>query len=93
MSHFFVLIYKCPCIIFRLKEEAGEALNLVVDRYNAAKQAAKTQLQKAKSLSNGFTPADDGYDEFRLRSKSLGSMNDYFILTRQSYYFFDNRSI
>ncbi|ERL93414.1 hypothetical protein D910_10706 [Dendroctonus ponderosae] len=56
----------------RLMEEAGETLNLVVDRYNAAMQAAKAQLQKAKSLSNGFTPADDGFDKFRQRAKSLG---------------------
>ncbi|ENN75960.1 hypothetical protein YQE_07495, partial [Dendroctonus ponderosae] len=56
----------------RLMEEAGETLNLVVDRYNAAMQAAKAQLQKAKSLSNGFTPADDGFDKFRHRAKSLG---------------------
>lgn len=37
-------------------------------------QEAKTQLQKAKGLSHGFTPADAGFDEFRNNYDQLGSM-------------------
>lgn len=37
-------------------------------------QEAKTQLQKAKGLSNGFTPADAGFDVFRSNYDQLGSM-------------------
>lgn len=35
-------------------------------------QEAKDQLLKAKILSNGFTPANEGFDVFREGYNSLG---------------------
>ncbi|XP_050302969.1 structural maintenance of chromosomes protein 5 [Anthonomus grandis grandis] len=57
----------------RLIHEAQETLSLVTDRYNAAIQEAKNQLQKAKSLSGGFTPADQQFDQYREAYERLGN--------------------
>ncbi|KAL3286561.1 hypothetical protein HHI36_001064 [Cryptolaemus montrouzieri] len=49
----------------RLYQEAEEILNQVKERYANALGQAKAALQKAKNLSKGFTPADEGFDEYR----------------------------
>ncbi|XP_076261000.1 structural maintenance of chromosomes 5 [Rhynchophorus ferrugineus] len=49
----------------RKVKEAENTFNTIVDKYNKLMQDGKAQLQKAKSLSNGFAPSDDGFDEFR----------------------------
>lgn len=49
----------------RLCSEALETLNLIKDRYNDVMNQAKAMLMKAKGLSKGFTPADEGFSEFR----------------------------
>ncbi|KAG5871908.1 hypothetical protein JTB14_025000 [Gonioctena quinquepunctata] len=52
-------------------QDAEETLNLVKDRYAEVMSEAKSMLSKAKGLSKGFTPVDDGFDEFRNEYDSL----------------------
>lgn len=64
---------------FRRLQDAQETLVLVTDRYNTVMQEAKEQLLKAKALSNGFTPANEGFDVFREGYNSLGGkLFEYF---------------
>lgn len=46
-------------------QEAEETLNLIKDRYSEVMNQAKTMLMKAKGLSKGFTPADEGFNQFQ----------------------------
>ncbi|KAK9886239.1 hypothetical protein WA026_015757 [Henosepilachna vigintioctopunctata] len=46
-------------------QEAEEILNKIKEKYADALAQAKTALQKAKNLSKGFTPADEGFLEFK----------------------------
>ena len=52
-------------------QEAEETLNIIKDKYTDVMNQAKSLLTKAKSLSKGFTPADDGFDEFRTEYNKL----------------------
>ncbi|KAJ8916110.1 hypothetical protein NQ315_004477 [Exocentrus adspersus] len=54
-------------------QEAEETLNRIRDRYTEVMTQAKSLLHKAKSLSNGYTPADDGFDEFRAVYEKLSN--------------------
>lgn len=56
-------------------------------------QEAKAQLQKAKGMSNGFTPADEGFEEFRETYEQLPSeyiFDIYFFLKGQNFLFSDS---
>ncbi|XP_030758667.1 structural maintenance of chromosomes protein 5 [Sitophilus oryzae] len=53
--------------------EAEELYNAIADRYSGVMQEAKAQLLKAKELSDGLTPADDGFDKFRDMYDQLSS--------------------
>lgn len=48
----------------RLKQHE-ETLNNIEKAYASAKSDGKAALKKAKELSKGFTPEDDGFAEFR----------------------------
>ncbi|XP_056638861.1 structural maintenance of chromosomes protein 5 isoform X1 [Diorhabda sublineata] len=56
--------------------ESEENLNRIKEVYNDVMEEAKALLVKAKGLSNGLTPADDGFDEFRSKYESLTSEID-----------------
>lgn len=45
--------------------EAEETLNLIKDKCNDIMNQAKAILMRAKGLSKGFTPADDGFTQFK----------------------------
>ncbi|CAH0550064.1 unnamed protein product [Brassicogethes aeneus] len=45
--------------------EAEDTLNRIKEHYSEVMAEAKTVLNRAKQLSNGFTPGDDGFNEFR----------------------------
>lgn len=65
---------------FRRLQDAQETLVLVTDRYNTVMQEAKEQLLKAKALSNGFTPVDEGFSVFHEGYNSLGGkLFEYFL--------------
>ncbi|XP_044744459.1 structural maintenance of chromosomes protein 5 isoform X2 [Coccinella septempunctata] len=49
----------------RLCDEAEEVLNTVKEKYADIVGQAKAALQKAKQLSKGFTPDDEGFNEFK----------------------------
>lgn len=49
----------------RVLEELGQILNKTKDHYSSVMSEAKTILNKAKSLSNGLTPDDEGFKEFQ----------------------------
>lgn len=49
----------------QLCQEAEKTLNNIKQSYDEITKRAKQSLQKAKELSNGFTPDDEGFNEFR----------------------------
>lgn len=50
---------------------AETTLNQIKETYNNVKGQAKAVLQKAKGMSNGYTPDDRGFDEFRTNYDTL----------------------
>ncbi|XP_063905128.1 structural maintenance of chromosomes protein 5-like [Zophobas morio] len=57
----------------RLMKESEATMSQVKEAYANSKGQAKAALQKAKGLSNNFTPDDEGFDEFREVHESLPS--------------------
>uniref|UniRef100_A0A6P7F6B6 Structural maintenance of chromosomes protein 5 n=1 Tax=Diabrotica virgifera virgifera TaxID=50390 RepID=A0A6P7F6B6_DIAVI len=54
-------------------QEAEDTLKRIKERYSEFMEEAKALLSKAKSLSKGFTPGDDGFDEFREEYEALAA--------------------
>lgn len=52
-------------------DEAEQQLNVIKDKYAEIMTQAKAFLTKAKSLSKGFTPADDEFQEFKAEYDAL----------------------
>lgn len=57
----------------RLVEESETTVNQIKDAYANIKGQAKATLQKAKGLSKGFNPDDEGFAEFRDAYERLSS--------------------
>lgn len=57
--------------IQRLYEEAAERLTHIKQLYTNAMNEAKDALSNARQLSNGYTPADDGFNEFKAAYDNL----------------------
>lgn len=51
--------------IRQLIEEAEQTLQIIKNSYEEITKEAKQALQKGKDLSNGYTPDQDNFDEFR----------------------------
>lgn len=51
--------------------ELQETLDHICRAYTNAKNEGKAALKKAKGLSKGFTPDDNGFDEFRAANEKL----------------------
>lgn len=51
--------------IRQLCEEAERTLQVIKQQYDEITKEAKQGLQKGKDLSNGYTPDQDGFNEFR----------------------------
>ncbi|CAH1154399.1 unnamed protein product [Phaedon cochleariae] len=60
----------------RQSQEAEDTLDIVKERYADVMNQAKSMLSKAKGLSKGFTPADEGFEEFRREYDALSSEID-----------------
>lgn len=56
----------------QLCQEAENTLQAIKQSFNDITKEAKQALQKGKELSNGFTPDDEGFNEFREDFDQLG---------------------